>query len=128
VRVIYTSKGMSKKFGVRVIHRCALSTGKHGVLNTFDGHHGTHSECGPCCTEHGLRRTQFCVSINVWRLAGGTLNITCNFLYCNHQVNRDFLITLYYTVRWLHFLVHDHPVCIICPDMFSMIGYTSYRI
>jgi hypothetical protein len=23
------------------------------------------------------------------------LNITCNFLYCNHQVHKDFLITLY---------------------------------
>jgi hypothetical protein len=34
-------------------------------------------------------RTQFGVS-NVWRLAGDTLNITCNFLYCNHQVHRDF--------------------------------------
>ena len=41
-------------------------------------------------------RTQFGVTINVWRLAGDTLNITCNFLYCNHQVNRDFLITLYF--------------------------------
>jgi hypothetical protein len=40
-------------------------------------------------------RTQFGVSINVWRLVGDTLNITCNFLYCNHQVHRDFLITLY---------------------------------
>ena len=40
-------------------------------------------------------RTQFGVSINVWRLAGDTLNITCNFLYCNHQVHRDFF---------------DHPV------------------
>jgi hypothetical protein len=30
-----------------------------------------------------------------WRLAGDTLYITCNFLYCNHQVHRDFLITLY---------------------------------
>jgi hypothetical protein len=40
-------------------------------------------------------RTQFGVSINVWRLAGGTLNITCNFLYCNNQVHRDFLIILY---------------------------------
>jgi len=39
-------------------------------------------------------RTQFGMSINVWRLAGDTLNITCNFLYCNHQVHRDFLITL----------------------------------
>jgi len=40
--------------------------------------------------------TQFSVSINVWRLAGDTLNITCNFLYCNHQVHRYFLITLYF--------------------------------
>jgi hypothetical protein len=31
----------------------------------------------------------------VWRLAGDNLNITCNFLYCNHQVHRYFLITLY---------------------------------
>jgi hypothetical protein len=23
------------------------------------------------------------------------VNITCNFLYCNHQVHRDFLITVY---------------------------------
>jgi hypothetical protein len=35
------------------------------------------------------------VSINVWGLAGDTLKFTCNFLYCNHQVHRDFLITLY---------------------------------
>ena len=40
-------------------------------------------------------RTQFGVSINVWRLVGDTSNITCNFLYCNHQVHRDFF---------------DHPV------------------
>ena len=32
--------------------------------------------------------TQFGVSINVWRLAGDTLNITCSFLYCNHQPRR----------------------------------------
>jgi hypothetical protein len=31
----------------------------------------------------------------VWRLAGDILNITCNFLCCNHQVHRDVLITLY---------------------------------
>jgi hypothetical protein len=37
--------------------------------------------------------------MNVWRLAGDTLNITCNFLYCNHQVHRDVLITLYYGAR-----------------------------
>jgi len=41
-------------------------------------------------------RTQFGVSISVWRLVGNTLNITCNFLYCNHLVRRDFLITLYF--------------------------------
>jgi hypothetical protein len=29
------------------------------------------------------------VSINMWKLAGDNLNITCNILYCNHQVNRD---------------------------------------
>jgi hypothetical protein len=38
---------------------------------------------------------QFGMSINVWRLAGDTLNTTCNFLCCNHQVHGDFLITLY---------------------------------
>jgi len=47
-------------------------------------------------------RTQFSVSINVWRLAGDTLNIICNFLYCNHQVHRDFLITLYYFSMYLY--------------------------
>jgi hypothetical protein len=40
-------------------------------------------------------RTQFGVSINVRRLAGDILNINCNFLYCNHQVHREFLITLF---------------------------------
>jgi hypothetical protein len=34
------------------------------------------------------------VLIHVWRRAGDTLNITCNLLYCNHQVHRDVLITL----------------------------------
>jgi len=40
-------------------------------------------------------RTQSGVPLNAWRLAGGTLNITCNFLYWNYQVHRDFLITPY---------------------------------
>jgi hypothetical protein len=35
-------------------------------------------------------REQTVVSINVGRLAGDTVNITCNFLYCNHQVHRLF--------------------------------------
>jgi hypothetical protein len=43
------------------------------------------------------------VSINVWSLAGDTLNITCDFLYCNHQVHRDFLITRYLTCYALSF-------------------------
>jgi hypothetical protein len=45
-------------------------------------------------------RTQFGVSINVCRLAGDTLNITSNFLYCNHQVYTDVLITLYKETKW----------------------------
>jgi hypothetical protein len=58
----------------------------------------TDGVSGPCYTEHGLRE-QSSACRNVWRLAGDTLNITCNFLYCNHQVHRDFLISLYIT--WL---------------------------
>jgi hypothetical protein len=37
--------------------------------------------------------------INVWRLTGDTLNITCDFLYCNHRVQRDVLITLYVSLK-----------------------------
>jgi hypothetical protein len=52
---------------------------------------------GMCTLLHWTQslRTQFSMSINVWRLVGDTLNITCNFLYCNHQVHKNFLITLY---------------------------------
>jgi hypothetical protein len=51
----------------------------------------------------------FGVSINVWSLGGGsTLNIACNFLYCNHQVHRDFLITLY--AHSVSFLSSDYQV------------------
>jgi hypothetical protein len=39
------------------------------------------------------KRTQFGVSINIWRMVGDTAYITCSFLYWN-QVHRDFLITL----------------------------------
>jgi hypothetical protein len=44
------------------------------------------------------------VSINVWRLAGDTLNVTSDFLYCNHQVHRYFLITLYFKYRLIYTL------------------------
>jgi hypothetical protein len=50
-------------------------------------------------------RTQFGMSINVWRLAGDTLNITCNFLYCNHQAHRDFLIIQYKFVHLVTYTV-----------------------
>jgi hypothetical protein len=43
--------------------------------------------------ENTVRRVN---KLNVWRLAGDTLNIICNILYWNRQVYRDFLITLYY--------------------------------
>jgi hypothetical protein len=29
--IIYTRKGMSKKFGVHIIHGCTLPTGKYGT-------------------------------------------------------------------------------------------------
>jgi hypothetical protein len=48
------------------------------------------------------------VSLNVWRLAGDTLNITCNFLYCNHQVRRDFLIALYIRVCVCVCVIHKN--------------------
>jgi hypothetical protein len=47
------------------------------------------------------------VSINVWRLAWDKLKITCNFLYCNHRVHRDFLITLYIFTLWKLFAFRE---------------------
>jgi hypothetical protein len=40
--------------------------------------------------ENTVRRVTICLET-----AGDTLNITCNFLYCDHQVHRDFWIILY---------------------------------
>jgi hypothetical protein len=42
--------------------------------------------------EDTVRRVNKCLETG-----GGHLNITGNFLYCNHRVHRDFLITLYMT-------------------------------
>jgi hypothetical protein len=55
----------------------------------------SHSTSGMWTVLYWTRssRTLFGVSINVWRLPGGTLNIICNFPYCIHQVHTDFLIT-----------------------------------
>jgi len=36
---------------------------------------------------------------------GDTLNITCNFLYCNYQVHKDFVITLCINIQRLEILV-----------------------
>ena len=58
-----------------------------------------------CAILNTALRTQFSVSINVWRVAGDTLNITCIFPYCNYQVHRDFMITLYINIRRLEILV-----------------------
>jgi hypothetical protein len=71
-----------------------------------------------------FENTVFGVSIHIWRLVGDTLNITCFFLYCNHQVNRKFLITLYYSYTWYGMTVRTryYPVrrCRILST-----GYTS---
>jgi hypothetical protein len=48
------------------------------------------------------------VLINVWRLAGDTLNNTCNFLYCNYQVHRYFMITLYMPQLNAMFIIHTN--------------------
>ena len=68
---------------------------KYSILNRI------HSECGPCYTEHGLREHSSSCQWMSGDWQGDTLNITCNFLYCNHQVHRDFLITLYYLKHFL---------------------------
>jgi len=39
--------------------------------------------------ENTVRRVNKCLETS-----GETLNITCNFLYCNHQVHRDLMLTL----------------------------------
>jgi len=50
--------------------------------------------------------------INAWRMAGDILNITCNFLYCNHQVYRDLLIILYNSA-FIHIplCIHSAKLC-----------------
>jgi hypothetical protein len=65
------------------------------ILNSIRWPSQNTLECVPLPYLTRSLRTQFDMSINVWRLAGDTLNNTCNFLYCNHQVHTDFLINLY---------------------------------
>jgi hypothetical protein len=68
-------------------------------------------------------RTQFDVSINIWRLAGDTLNITCIVLYCNHQVNRDFLITLYFSRPTLQAVHEKYLFHFLCCFFGIWVGY-----
>jgi hypothetical protein len=49
-----------------------------------------------------LRVVFFKFDVYVWRLAGDTLNITCNFLYCNYQAQ---------TGRLVSRLQSHHTVC-----------------
>jgi hypothetical protein len=72
-------------------------------------------------------RTQFGVSTNVWRLAGDTFNITCNFLYCNHQVHRDFLITLYLVRIFFFFLWRRGPMRAVASSFFRFLDHTQRR-
>jgi hypothetical protein len=59
------------------------------------------------------------VSINIYRLAGDTLDITCNFLYCNHQVHRNILITLYmqFDIYYTHKLFANLRISMHIQDM-----------
>jgi hypothetical protein len=52
--------------------------------------------------DHAILNTVF--ENTIWRFnkrldnGGGNLNITYNFLFCSHQLQRYFLITLYYVI------------------------------
>jgi hypothetical protein len=62
------------------------------------------------------------VSINVWRLAGDTLDITCNTLCCNHQVYRDDMIILYiYIYKYMCIYTHTHIYSVIYIYNFAII-------
>jgi hypothetical protein len=54
----------------------------------------------------------------VWRLSRDTLNITCNFLYCNHQMHRAFLINLYNKLKLTNIFY-----CSVC--MHTLLSYVQ---
>jgi hypothetical protein len=74
-------------------------------------------------------RTHFGVSINVWRLAGDTLNITCNFLYCNHQVHRDFWSPFICTtsLAFTNSTFCPHSAFMSCADLRTKSDYFPIR-
>jgi hypothetical protein len=76
-------------------------------------------------------RTHFGVSISVWRLAGNALNITCNFLYCNHQVRRDFSITLYFVkvTKFLTLQLNNFITVLILSCNFNkFVTWSKYKV
>ena len=75
------------KRSVHLMNAVQKNTQKYSILNSFN--HLTWT----VLYRTRSSRTQLGMLINVWRLAGDTLNATCDFLYCNHQVHRYFLIT-----------------------------------
>jgi hypothetical protein len=104
--IIFTNIQGDQKVSVHLMISYILHIFEQSPHNWWfeDGHHRILSECGPCYTEDSLREN-FGLSINVWRLAGNTLIITCNFLYCNHQAHKDFFY---------------HPVQSICQTKISL--------
>jgi len=75
IRYLYYNTGWSKSLCAPDDYR-RKNAQKYSILNSFN-----HL---PWTVLYWTRssRTQFGVSINVWRLEGDTSNITCNFLYC----------------------------------------------
>jgi hypothetical protein len=71
--------------------RAILNSADRAILNSAD--RAILNSADRAILNTVFENTFWCV--NVWRLAGDTLNITCNFMYRKHQEHRDLLITLY---------------------------------
>jgi hypothetical protein len=76
-----------KKTRKNILNRCTeyIRNVDRAILNTV--------------FENTVRRVS---KYSIWRLAGDISNITCNFLYCNHQVRRDVSSLLYKKYRIFH--------------------------
>jgi hypothetical protein len=57
-----------------------------------------------CPLDRGGRLPSSQFELDIWRLAGDTLNITCNFRYCNRQVHRLFDHSVFLSVVCLAIL------------------------
>jgi hypothetical protein len=107
VYIIYISTGWSKSLCAPDDYSTKNTQSPHNWWFE-DGHHRIHSEYWTVLYWTRSSRTQFRVSMNVWTLTGDALNITCNFLYCNHQVHREFWSLCIHwlpIMSWSHFLV-----------------------